>query len=433
MDREVAPLRPVDEAVGENPQFPPRDATGNPLPRPGVRGAAGDIVQATEDARSAAANPHYSAAFNSGVQPDVSPVVQNINDLLNSGRFAENSASYRALTRARGALTTTDQDGNLVPITNYEGQQDAKFVIDNIIRNMSRAGEASPAEIGSAERALVPIQRDLTNTLRNAHPEYEAGYQSYIANSPAVQAIRQGGVGQIANMDGNARGAVLDSIFASRNVTPQQMAQTRAAFLINGRISEFNDALRGWMENRLDAALTPLRQGGQPGNVAGSLYQSIRNDPQWNVISEALPGGASGPTAQNLNAFFRVLQAASRTLPEGSPTATDLATGQTAAERAGSTVRAIGNVLSPGTYLEAGEHLANMINRYRVPAMRRQLAQAMIDPDSLNELARLRMMSPSTQQAVELAGRFLTLQPLGAAGGYFTAPGNFLPDTRGQQ
>lgn len=419
-NRSMGPLHSIDDAVGENPRFAPRDATGRVTQRPGMRGAAGDIIEATDAARTQAATPHYQAAFQSGVEPDVSPIVSNINDLLLSGRVARGSATEQALNAAQTALTeqavanvqtgaTTQQ-----AIRNYEGLHNAKLVVDNILDRMTRSANPPPAaEIRAAAAVLTPIQQRLTRILREAHPEYDAGYQAYIAASPAVRAMERD-LGSLAQMGGAERMQVIDSVFRPAGTTPERVARMRQAFLMNGRIDEWNAGLRSFMENTLENAMKPLREGGEVGNVAGALYQSIMEPRQWRVIEAALPQAE----AANLRALMEVMQAASRIAPLGSQTATDLAAGAAVgAERIGGGIRTAGRLMSPGRIaLEGPAMLMDAIAAARTPEARIQFAERFTDPAALRTLANLRMLSPRSEQAMRLALRFITTAGVPAGG-----------------
>jgi len=427
MDANVGPARSVDEAVGNNPEFAPRDLAGNALPRPGLRGAAGDIIEGAGRARTALASPHYQEAFGSGTIPDASPIVQRIDDLLQSGRFPENSATARALGAARTSLTreVTDAQGNVTRtvLDNYEGLHNAKLAMDSALGELARSG-ASRADLRVAERNLVALQQDLTNTLRRAHPAYERGYQAYIAASPAVQAVERD-LGALANMDGPERMAVLDATFGARNMTPERVTRMRQAFLTTGRIEEWNGAVRAWMDNRLADAVTPL-QDGQVPNVAGRLFKTLTEGRQRDILRAALPPDA----ARNLEAFFEVLDAARRFAPEGSPTATDL--GGMGAEVTGRAVRNFGRALSPSTVLEAGNIAAETINAMRTPAMRVRFAEAFSDPQALRTLGNLRMLSPTSEQAMRIASRFVTNYVGTTGAGWITGgPGERAPQSSG--
>ena len=416
LDANVGPQTTVENAVGNNPDFAPRDPAGNPLPRSGMRGAAQDIMDRAAAQRTAQASPHYQAAFGSGVVPDISPVLTDLDSMIASGRFPEGSAALRSLQSARTALTRqgVDAQGNptRLPLDNFEGLHNAKLAMDSALGEMSRSG-ASRADIRVAERNMIDVQRRLTETLRQAHPEYEAGYQAYIAASPAVEAVRRD-LGALANLNGIERMQVLDSVFNPANTNPEAIARMRQAFLINGRMNEWNGGLRAWMENKLTSAMAPLQSGEVP-NVAGRLFRTFSDDRQLAVIRAALPQAE----AANLEAFFRVLDRARRMAPEGSPTATDLM-GQgsmVGADTIGRGARLAGRALSPSTLLDAGNLAAETLNAIRTPEARRQFAQAFSDPDALRTIGNLRMMNPGSEQAMRLALRFVTTYGgTGAAG-----------------
>ncbi|WP_207462781.1 hypothetical protein [Azospirillum sp. SYSU D00513] len=64
--------------MGSNPQFAPRSPDDDVLPRPGVRGVAGDAIQAARNNHLDVSGQWYGEAYASGAQPDVQPVVETI-------------------------------------------------------------------------------------------------------------------------------------------------------------------------------------------------------------------------------------------------------------------------------------------------------------------------------------------------------------------
>ena len=428
-DRIAGPRRTIDEAVGENPEFAPRDPAGNALPRPGMRGAAGDIIEAATDARTAAASPHYQAAFSSGVVPDIRPVLQELDNLIISGRFPETTATARALRVAQQSLTREMPDPNggtvRMPTDNYEGMHNAKLAMDSALSQLAQSG-ASRADLRVAERQILGIQQNLTNILRRAHPEYEQGYQAYIAASPAVRAVERD-LGTLAQMTGPERAMVLDSTFRPAGQTPERIARMRQAFLMNGRLDEWNAGLRSFLENTLDAAMRPNREGGDVGNVAGALYQSIMDPRQWRIIEAALPQAE----AQSLKSFMEVVRAASRIAPLGAQTATDASSSAVVgAERIGGAMRTAGRLASPGNIaLRGPEMVMDAIAAARTPAARIQFAQAFTDPNALRQLSALRMLSPTSERAMQIALRFLTTMGGSSAGDFLLPTADRAPAT----
>ena len=402
----VGGIRTVDDAVGMNPEFPPRDPAGNALPRPGMRGAAQDIIDQAEAARTAAASPGYQEAFASGVVPDITPTLTRLDDLIASGRFPENSATLRALQSARQSLTRQGQDAQGNPIRvatdNYEGMHNAKLAMDTALGELGRAG-AGRSDLRVAERNLVEIQQELTNTLRQAHPGYDRGYQAYIAASPAVDEVTRD-LGALARMNGSERIQILDGVFNRESgITPERVGRMRQAFLMNGRIDEWNGALATWMDNRLTSAVAPLQQPGEVPNVAHRLFSFFGDPRQQDIMRAALPADA----ARNLEAFWGVLDNARRFSNIGSTTATDAAAVVTPSG-VGRAVQLAGRAVSPSTVLEMGNLVANAVNVARTPEARIQLARAFTDADALRELGRLRMLNPGSEQAIRIAGQFIT-------------------------
>jgi hypothetical protein len=432
IEQNIGPRPGIEAAAGRTMQFPERDpVTGQALPRPGIRGAAQDIVETAERARTAAASPHYNAAFQSGVVPDVAPIVQSIETrLATGGGVARNSTTAQVLNEARTALTETVQNAQGQTITrpaqSYEALHNAKEVIDNILSRMARSANPPTAtEITAARAELTPIQEQLTTTLRNAHPEYQRGYDVYRRMSPDVELVTRD-VGALTRMTQPERMDVLDAVFSAGNIPPQQVERMRQHYLINGRINEWNAGLAQWMDGQLTRALTPIG-GGETPNVSQRLFRIFDNADQRAVIQAAM-GGAQAGGARNMENFFEVLEAARRYAPVGSTTASDLPHVGTVAGRG---AQILGNLTSPSTYFNAGNFVVETINALRSPQTRQQFIQAFQSPDGMRMLEQLRMLSPRSQQARDIVAQF-TANVLGnTARGELTPPATRAPTVTG--
>jgi hypothetical protein len=178
----------------------------------------------------------------------------------------------------------------------------------------------------------------------------------------------------------------------------------RAKFYLAGRRNEWDAGVAAWLSDRLDIALKETAAG-ITGNVPGKFRANIWGDPrQREIIKAALPDKAA---AGGMEKLMEVLKASARSLPEGSPTVTDLAASQ--AGIAGKGLKFAGKVLSPGSYLNLGDELVKGYEALRTPAARIKLAHALLDPKSLKTLKKMRMLSPLSERAIALTVQLLTV------------------------
>lgn len=372
-----------------------------------MQAGAENVITGLQQARTAASSPHYEAAFNSGVVPDIQPVLDMIANAR--GDFARSSAAARVLDSAYNDLTGIQAQplGNgtvqvRVPIQNYRQMHSAKEAIDSALETLS-GDRFSPSEISKARAVLTPIQQRLTRILRDASPEYEQGYQAYINASAPVDIARSGLVGLMA------RDRVLYQSVPNvlRSGDPFSIAQARALYEQTGQMAAWNDGTRAFLENELRDALTPT-QTGRPSNVAGKVYQGLWGDPTMRANIEAalgVHGPRSNARAASFNSLMEVLQSASTSLPEGSATATDLAGRKSFAGRPTKLAAAAVRGVNP---FNIPEQLSNAMLNWSEGRNISRLADLYTDNAALGELQRLRLMNPRSAAAVNLVTNVLT-------------------------
>lgn len=355
--------------------------------------------------RSAAATPHYQAAFASGVVPDIQPVLDSITNALPA--TAQSSASRRVLDTAYHDLTgvVTQRIGGRpvqvrTPITNYEQMHSAKEAIDNELDALEQRGY-NQSEINKARAALTPIQQQLTRILRAAHPEYERGYQTFIAHSPAVDQASRGLVG-LAARDRQFYEAVPGLIAKGDTLS---IAAARNSYEQAGQLPAWQAGVRTYLENALRDA-EAVTQTGAPANVAGKFRQAVWGDQTLRGNLAAAYGGGPAGRARlhTFQQLMDVLEAASRSPAEGSPTATDLA-GRTGFTGRGAKIAA--NMVEGVNPLNIPRQAGAGIRDFSQGRNARRLADIYTNDNAMRELMRLRLMRPGSQQAVRLVTNVL--------------------------
>lgn len=387
---EIAPLSPTSSPALGARQF--------------QQGAA-DTLDALRAQRTAAASPHYVAAFNSGVVPDIQPVLDSITNAMPA--TAQSSASRRVLDTAYHDLTETVTQrigGRPVqvrrPITNYEQMHSAKEAIDNELDALEQRG-FNQSEINKARAALTPIQQQLTRILRAAHPEYERGYQAFIANSPAVDQASQGLVG-LAARDRQFYDAVPDLIAKGDTLS---IAAARQSYEQAGQLPAWQAGVRTYLENALRDAQA-VTQTGAPANVAGKFHQAVWGDQTLRANLAAAYGGGPAGRARlhTFQQLMDVLEAAARSPAEGSPTATDLA-GRAGFTGRGAKVTA--TAVEGANPFNVPKAAGSWIRNFSQGRNIRELADIYTNDNAMRELMRLRLMRPGTQQATRLVANVL--------------------------
>lgn len=387
LDR-LAPRTPIDEAIT------------------GFTGAADDVLNAASAKRSAAASPHYQRAYASGVEPDASPILGEIEAKLQ--KLSPTSGSAKALVAARESLTKSvdDATGKITPLSDYEALHSAKESLDATIDKLITRGEIAPSEKRRALREIVSIKSQLNDTLRNAHPGYAEGQDIYKAMSPDVTEVLKSGVRGIQKRAASENMTVLNSVLnESEGLSPFRVARLRDLYKQAGKEEEWNVGLRAWLTDKLDDALK-INSNGQPGNVAGKFQTTIWGHPnQRAVVTAAL--GDPGRVA-SFEKLMSVLDAASRAYPVGSQTATDLAA-PGMVETGGKVAKSLAFATSPGQWLNTGQVVSDAISAARTPAMRERLAEAMLNPNGMAILDKMKTLSPTSRRFSELLGDLMVV------------------------
>ncbi len=358
--------------------------------RQGAEGAR-KVLDKLEADRTAAASPHYVAAFDSGVIPDVTATTDLISNLIPRASKSEigylNDAAA-AINRARLA-----QPGDV-----YAQMHNAKLEVDNLLAKIPRELD-DPAIQRSAAAKLTQVQKSLTDDLRGAHPEYEAGYQQFIDKSRPLEEASKGLTGIMAEPSRVYFGAVPNMIAGGDSLS---ISAARNSFERAGQRPAWDANVRAYLESSLrDAA--KVNASGQPGNVPGKFYADVfGNDTARANLREAV---GDPQKFASLEQLFRVLKAASTSLPEGSPTVTDLGS---RAKFVGAGAQVTGEALKGTKFWDVPSRLGDYLQDLSAGRNAEKLAMIYTSPDAMAQLNQLRMMSPTSEKALRLVTNVLT-------------------------
>jgi hypothetical protein len=278
---------------------------------------------------------------------------------------------------------------------------------DYIKRGIDRVIEENTDEFGRVNaygRSVTMTKNELLKHLDEANPQYGVARAAYGQSSDAVSAILDGGVGALNKMDGMDRTSIVNRFFSRQNIMPEQVTQARSQFQMAGKLDDWNAGLAAWLSDRLDDAMK-VNASGEMGNVPGKVYAAVWGDQRQQDIVKAALGDKT--RVDGMTQLMRVLQAASRSLPEGSPTATDMAA-MSGPQTVSKGLQVAGKVTSPGTYLNLGDEMVKGIDALRTPAARQKLADALLSGGYDKQLAQLRMLSPTGERALALTSQVLT-------------------------
>lgn len=399
-----------------------------------LRQGALDVLDSLRAQRTQAASPHYQQAFQSGAVPDINPVLSVIDDKLT--RVAPSTPTGKALLAARNALTeermvldpaTGKEVTQRVPIENYEMLHSVKEQFDDII-----AGVFDNINQTSASKRAVydmrGVKDELTGALKAAHPGYARGAQIYRSLSPPIEDVKKGALKTLLTRDTPKAIEYAETLFhAGNNIPPQEIHKIRQLYTAAGKQDEWMAGVRSFLADRLDTALQ-INASGEPGGVPGKFVKSVWGTGNQQAILKAALGDQQLVTS--FGKLMDVLTAAARSLPEGSPTAANLAA-QQAMMQPGKVGRLIGKATSPGTLLSLGDDVVEGIAALRRPAQRIALADHLLSPEGMAQLRRMTMLSPTSQKAIDIASLILTDAGIIGAGQAMNPPKPRMPEQIG--
>lgn len=393
-----------------------------------LRQGADDVLAGMVKRRTAAASPHYQAAFASGVEPDISPVLQEIEARL--AKVGEATPTGRGLRAMLNALTqeerVVDAAGKevtqRVPLRNYEVLHSVKEQFDDIVSGAFDANQTSAAK--RAARDFAGIKAELADVLKAAHPGYAQGASIYSQMSVPIQEARKGAINALLGKEGPSSIRYAEALFdAAKDIPPQEIHKIRQLYTAAGKQDEWMAGVRSFLADRLDTALQ-INASGEPGGVPGKFVKSVWGTGNQQAILKAALGDQQLVTS--FGKLMDVLTAAARSLPEGSPTAANLAA-QQAMMQPGKVGRFIGKATSPGTLLSLGDDVVEGIAALRRPAQRIALADHLLSPEGMAQLRRMTMLSPTSQKAIDIASLILTDAGIIGAGQAMNPPQPRLP------
>ncbi len=231
---------------------------------------------------------------------------------------------------------------------------------------------------------------------------YARARREYGTGAEVIERVLEDGVGKLRDMDGPSRRSIVTGIFSGENLMPEAVARMRQNFLAAGRIDDWNAGLSAYLADKLRAATIEGAQGASMGNVPGKFRRTVWGDENQREVIKAALGD---PTRiEGMDKLMQVLEAASRSLPEASPTATDAGAMKSGVARG---LRVAGKALSPQTWLNMPAELAEGYAALRTPAARERLAEALLSGDYAAELGKLRMLNPTGEKALALTGQIL--------------------------
>ncbi|MBN9497864.1 MAG: hypothetical protein J0H39_13995 [Alphaproteobacteria bacterium] len=376
-----------------------------------LREGAGKAVQKAVDERRAVARPAYEKAL------DEAPPFMN--DAL--ATLMKRPSMRDAWTSAQRLAAEEGRD-----LPQYFKEVDGKLVLqsapdwrawDYIKRGLDSVVEGNKTVTGvnSVGRAVARTKDEMLKILDAANPDYAAARKAFAGKSPEIDALTGGPVGQLADKETPNLARDAGALFDFRRIGPQGVAQARAAFERAQQIDQWNAGLSTYLRDQFAAA------NGSPRQFINRVWGNEANQRERDVLRAAM-------TPVQWQGFQRLMQTLDHvavTLPEGSPTATDITGLMALRDQFGGAARAAGRLTSPQRMLDVGGAIGDRVASRMSDEGMLKLAQAVTDPNNLDALKKLRMLGPKSEAALQLAAQLLGQSTAGMTP--LRSPADFAP------
>ena len=322
-----------------------------------MKKSAEGIIEQAKKLRTRETSQYFEEAFGSGVRPDVSAVIKNINSRLKNA--AEGGATQKSLIRVRKLLQqarmSSDEATALghnkppepLPNDNFQALHDAKMNVDGMIADLIEGTKGNEAK--AALFALENVQKRLVTILTKSHPSYAKGMREYQRLSGPIEKMNQGPLGVLARMNAtDVTGAQqLGNVFnAFRVSSPSVIRQLKTKMDDAGDGHIFDAGFRSYLAGVLEQGLK--RQTSQ--GLASHLHTQLFVTPNQRQVFKAAVKDTN--LFKDFKNFFDIMNKIKKTKSEGSPTATDLGI---ASELAGLPAKVAGTVTRPFSIMQSAQ------------------------------------------------------------------------------
>ena len=371
------------------------------------REAAGDVPTTIRRAANTTARPFYQIAEEAGR-------TQNGGDAMAAARARWNSPAVQdAMDRARQTYRIKHkQDAPMVPDFN---------LWDLTLRELRDLGNVADREgrhtLASGYKEAL---QDLSTQLDTAFPSYPQARAAAAPGQRLAATLEETATGTsgATGVDDRAR-SILAPIFERSN--PQYVATTRKAFFEAGRLDEWNQGVRSYLQDVFDRA-SRSQEGLNASMLRRQVFGNVDN-------RDALRAAMTPQQFEGFDRFLRVVENVSRTYPQNSLTAmrgnAQAALSEAARDTGTRALAVAERVTSPIRFADTLGSIFEWVKQGRIDRNASRIIDNLFSADGVDYLAQMARMGPNTKQAATLTSYFLTR--IGAAGGTDETP------TLGQQ
>lgn len=363
-----------------------------------------------KQARSDAAAPIYTAAFEASVPVNTSPVISQIDNMLKTQPPSGVAANYLKKIKTlltRNDIPAVDDEGNRIldeagnavfksgPEDRLPNLQNVKFEIDAMFKDPKGTFSSLDSTI---QGKLAGIHDNLLEQMGKDNPDYIAANEKFAELSAPLNELNKRITGaSLMKMSPDNIKNFANRIF--ENPSPDVIKYARKQITEGGGEDAWNAVTRAYLEEQWALAKKPSKsQQGAKFDTGNTWQNVIMGDPkQMKAMQAALPPAQF----QALRDLADVLEAAGRVKKLGSDTAfnqlitEELMKNPPVTSITTGVARATGAALQP---LQYGKMIADWATRKDASANAANIADIITSPDGISRLKELKKMSPTSAQ-----------------------------------
>lgn len=260
--------------------------------------AANTAIEARKVVRAEKASPLYNEAFEKTKNVNTSDIVTVIDGKIADA--VEGGEVKRSLQRVKRFIGQGE--------VSLKRLHNAKLEIDQLI---TKTGDSSLGN--TTKREVLDVQNQLLNLMDEQSPLYKQARETFEANSPLVNELKDGVIGKVDRIKDVNLKDITSAVFDSAETSPRVVQKTRAVIdSVDPEI--YDNLLRVELEKRLGTMPTTLNAiENLPGQIRRAVFGNVK---QRRVLLAALR------PQQRQQALFleTVLKRASLGRPGGSQT-----------------------------------------------------------------------------------------------------------------
>ena len=362
------------------------------------------VIKAEERILIDKASAYYKKAYQVN-DVNISSTLKMLNDAI---KISKGSSLKKLLAvkdmlvnKSNVAVQGPTTGGTVLPnrqVTKFENRLESldqvKREIDQIINS---AGLTDNSIAKGNKVVFTKIKDSLLNNMDKASPDYATARKIYETSMPALDQVKKGFVNQIAKQNENVFFDAGKVLFTSNKSSVADVKLVREMFEKHGKTNEWNQIVRGHLENVFESVLKEENVG-QVYNLGGNFYKKVfGSGKQRAIMLEALRGvDGFGPQFAEL---MTLLNATQKAMGVNSHTAWMQ---EAQRELTADAKPIVASMIETLEIWNSPSRLANWWTGIKKDKLAVQMAHILTSPNGKKEMAKLRDL-PSGGKAIVMA------------------------------